>query len=333
MQSQLSQLNTTDLLELADLKDLISEGKRNEAMPGLYALAAKYPQSPELQGLIRVSLNPETLAEPEAVARRQQPPPPIQLIAQPQWGAPPPAYQPQLAPQSQWGTPPIYQSQPYYQPYSAPTPGYSATPYQQISGSKPPGGGALFLYFLAWFIGTIVSWVIIFYIGGLIENNARNSGLRDINQARTYSELYAYTDSALAQVSMIQTIEWVVAYGIVLITTVWLTFDTVQRRARFGPQSGSHPFLVFILCILFWIIAFPLMMTDRYRAKYLYSANSAPTPNVIIGTSRSANSMNTVILVVAIVLIVGTVFFTIIVPLMLGPQIGNIFSGVSKGIS
>jgi hypothetical protein len=320
-----SQLSTTDLLELADLKDLIAEGKRDEAMPGLYALAAAYPKSTELQNLIRVSLNPEILSEPEPVARRQ----PLQMMQQQQWGAPPPVYQPQ-AMQQQWSQPPVYQAPPdiYY-----PAPGYSPAPYQQISGNRPPGGGALFLYFLAWFIGTIAVWAIIFYIGGMIENNARNSGVRDIYQARTYSEMYSYRDSTLSQVSMIQTIEWVVAYGIVLVTTIWLTFDTVQRRARFGPQSGSHPFLVFILCILFWILAFPLMMTDRYRAKYLYPANSAPVQNGMRGTPQPpSNGMNTVIAVVAVAVVVGVLFFTILLPIMLGPQIGQIFSGVSKGI-
>lgn len=33
-------LSTTDLLKLADLKDLLVEGKRNETLSGLYALAA-----------------------------------------------------------------------------------------------------------------------------------------------------------------------------------------------------------------------------------------------------------------------------------------------------
>jgi hypothetical protein len=173
-------------------------------------------------------------------------------------------------------------------------------------------------------------WSGISYVGYLIQRGV-NEG-RDISQLRTYAELEAYS-THFSQIQTFQFIQWIVFYAVVLVTTIWLTFDTVQRRNRFGPNSASNPVLVFVLCFLFWILAFPLMMTDRYRARYLYPTNSAPAPNVVKGTPRSANSMNTVILVIAIVLIVGTVFFTIIVPLMLGPQIGNIFSGVSKGIS
>ena len=53
-----AQLNITDLIHLADLKDLIAVGKKAEAMPALYSLASKYPQNIEIQDLIRASLNP-----------------------------------------------------------------------------------------------------------------------------------------------------------------------------------------------------------------------------------------------------------------------------------
>lgn len=66
------QLNTNDLLALADLSDLIAEGKKTEAKPGLYGLAAKYPHNIEIQNLIRVSLNPELSSKPLASLPYQQ---------------------------------------------------------------------------------------------------------------------------------------------------------------------------------------------------------------------------------------------------------------------
>lgn len=46
-------MNTTDLISLSEAKELIDAGKKAEALPRLYALAASYPQDPEIQELIR----------------------------------------------------------------------------------------------------------------------------------------------------------------------------------------------------------------------------------------------------------------------------------------
>ncbi|NWJ45450.1 MAG: hypothetical protein HXX08_06175 [Chloroflexi bacterium] len=190
-----------------------------------------------------------TPAQQNPDGRNQQYPP------QPQgFNAPPPypvygnPVQPQYPPQPQgYYPPPQGQPQPGYY-YQQPQP-YGQYPYQ-AQAKAGPSKLVLFFLFLAWFIGEgVVTWVLAFVLAQLFFKGPY------------------YTTAALDQArNSLVGIIYMFIFGI----AIWLTVDTSKRRKRYGPASASHPAAVFVLCLIFSGLAIPLMMVDRYRAKFRY---------------------------------------------------------------
>lgn len=74
----MQQLPTAALLKLADIQDLIAEGNKQEALAKLYRLASVYPDSQEIQGLIKQNLSTGELKTPVRIAPPPQPLPAVQ---------------------------------------------------------------------------------------------------------------------------------------------------------------------------------------------------------------------------------------------------------------
>ena len=166
-----AQLNITDLIHLADLKDLIAAGKKAEAMPALYSLASKYPQNIEIQDLIRASLNPEILSAPT--------PNPFQLPNNP------PSPYPSAAPN--------------YQPYPVQP---SLPPYQPISAANSEN---LFLHFLGYLALCNVPLIALYYF--VISLTFQSSNFRG---ATSHSPQLFYLQWIVVTTLMISSAIWTI---------------------------------------------------------------------------------------------------------------------------
>lgn len=71
----------TDIIELTEIKAMLSRGEKDRALPGLYRLAAAYPEDQEIKELLRQALavNPPPPPPPQPFP----PQPPVYYVQQP----------------------------------------------------------------------------------------------------------------------------------------------------------------------------------------------------------------------------------------------------------
>jgi hypothetical protein len=238
------QLHQFDQFELDDIKTLLQQGRSQEALPRLYKLASGYPDNQEIKGMLARLLAPTPQPQPTSPNNSSQPipnqvqPPPTSVYNQ---------YPSQLPNQN------------FYQPLPS-SKGYYQPPPQQSMVFVP----ALASLWLKYFAACVLPAIAIIGCMFLVLDNMYNS------YYTSSAERYNTTHS----LNTTNNIIFITAAALVLSSAIWAAADAALARNRYGPgvfgAGRSYPLIVFVECILLWVIAFPLRLAYRERAQAYY---------------------------------------------------------------